>query len=238
MTVIDFHTHILPNIDDGSESVENSIAMLRLQKKQGIDHVVLTPHFYARHNSPERFLQKRLHALERMRNALDSADGLPRISLGAEVHFFEGISDFEKLYDMRITGTNSVLIEMPNTVWSQRILDELEDIPSKLHITPIIAHIDRYISPFNTKGIPEKLSNLPVLVQANADFFINRFTSKLALKLLSENKIQLLGSDCHNLKDRPPNLDAALRIIERSLGTSAIAKINALEQKLMSVPRS
>ena len=57
--VIDFHSHILPGIDDGSASVEQSIAMLRMEAEQGIDHVVATPHFYPQYDTPEHFLRKR-----------------------------------------------------------------------------------------------------------------------------------------------------------------------------------
>ena len=57
--VTDFHSHILPAIDDGSATVEESVAMLRMEAEQGITHVVATPHFYAAHQTPETFLQAR-----------------------------------------------------------------------------------------------------------------------------------------------------------------------------------
>ena len=57
-TVVDVHSHVLPNIDDGSASVEESIELLRMQMSQGIQHVIATPHFYAHYDSPQRFLGK------------------------------------------------------------------------------------------------------------------------------------------------------------------------------------
>ena len=57
--MIDFHTHILPKMDDGSKSTEESIAMLKMQAEQGIRWVVATPHFYAEPESPQDFLQRR-----------------------------------------------------------------------------------------------------------------------------------------------------------------------------------
>ena len=57
--VTDFHSHVLPGIDDGSTSVEESIAMLRMAAEQGVRRVIATPHFYPRHDSPEHFLEKR-----------------------------------------------------------------------------------------------------------------------------------------------------------------------------------
>ena len=62
----DFHSHILPEIDDGSSSVEESLAMLQAERDQGIQSVVATPHFYAHHDSPERFLKRRAAARQRL----------------------------------------------------------------------------------------------------------------------------------------------------------------------------
>ena len=57
---VDFHSHILPGVDDGSRSVEESLEMLRAVARQGIGTVVATPPFYANHDTPERFLRRRL----------------------------------------------------------------------------------------------------------------------------------------------------------------------------------
>ena len=96
--MIDFHSHILPGIDDGSKSVEMSLQMLRLLKAQGIDTVAATSHFYATQRSPQRFLFRRQEAWDKLRTALD-ADA-PRILLGAEVLYFPGISHMEELPEL------------------------------------------------------------------------------------------------------------------------------------------
>ena len=56
--IIDFHSHILPGVDDGSQSVQESLAMLKMEAEQGIQHVIATPHFYPKHDSPEHFLER------------------------------------------------------------------------------------------------------------------------------------------------------------------------------------
>ena len=65
--MIDFHTHILPGMDDGSKDVRESVSMLRLEGKRGIDTVCLTPHFYAEQNSPEQFLERRKRAWQKLK---------------------------------------------------------------------------------------------------------------------------------------------------------------------------
>ena len=233
-TVVDFHTHILPAVDDGSRSVEDSIEMLNTQVGQNVRRVVATPHFYPDRHSPERFLAKRQYAEIRLREAMRELPHMPELSVGAEVFFFDGVSDCEFLHEMAISNTNCVMIEMPMGKWSNRNLQELAENRYKQGLTPIIAHIDRYIRPFRTNRIPETLAELPVIVQANSSFFIDKFTRRLALKLLKEEKIQLIGSDCHNLDTRPPNISQAIKIIEESLGKDAVLKVNVLEDKVFS----
>lgn len=232
-TVIDFHSHILPGIDDGSESVEESLELLRLSAQQGIRHMVATPHFYPRYDSPEKFLRKRQEAEEALRQALEERPELPDFTVGAEVYFFPGISDSEWLSALTIGGKRCILIEMPPSPWKESHYRELEGIYTKQGITPIVAHVDRYIRPFHTHGIPERLSKLPVLVQANADFFLEKSTRRMALVMLKKGRIHLLGSDCHNLRSRKPKLEEALEIIDQKLGSEALDQIRSNQHMLL-----
>ena len=232
--IIDFHTHILPEVDDGSRSLEESIAMLRQEAEQGIGNVVLTPHFYARHSSPSRFLTKRSESEAILRREMSKYDDLPNLYTGAEIYFFSGISDSDILKQLTIDKKGCILLEMPVSPWTDSMFREIADIPAKQGLTPIIAHVDRYIGPFRTYGILERLSDMPVLVQANASFFLNKYTKRMALRLLQTDKIHLLGSDCHNISSRPPNLGQALGVIEQRLGTEALDRIVNYQEMLFS----
>lgn len=234
ITMTDFHSHILPGIDDGSGSTEESVAMLRMEAKQGIGCVVATPHFYARHDDPERFLLRRAAAMEKLRAAAAQQEGLPQVLLGAEVHYFPGMSDSEALAQLTIDKKRCILIEMPPSPWTPQMYRELEWIYAKQGFVPVIAHLDRYISPLRTHGIPAQLEELPVLVQANASFFLKSSTASFALRLLRQGRIHVLGSDCHNLTDRAPNLGAAVGVIERRLGSAAMEWIQMQEQQILA----
>lgn len=233
-TVIDFHSHVLPGVDDGSASLEESIALLRMQKQQGSSCVIATPHFYAHHDTPERFLKRRAHAEKILREEMQKYPDLPELKIGAEVHFFKGISNSDVISELTIDSKRCILIEMPVSPWAESAYRELEELYVRRGIVPIVAHIDRYISRFRTFGIPKRLSELPVVVQANAEFFLNRSTSSMALRMLKNGGIQLLGSDCHNLKDRKPDIGEALTLIRQRLGDDVIAHINACEQDLLA----
>lgn len=234
-TVIDFHSHVLPQIDDGSASLEQSIAMLRMEKEQGIQHVVATPHFYAQHDTPENFLTRRAEAELRLREEMAKHPGLPELSIGAEVYFFSGISNSDILSELTIDKKRCILIEMPMPPWTDRMYRELEEIYTKQGLTPIIAHVDRYIAPFHTFRIPERLDDLPVLVQANASFFLHKSTKRMALRMLRQGKIHLLGSDCHDLTERAPNLGDALKTLSRDLKPDVFEHIHFYEREVLCI---
>lgn len=230
----DFHTHVLPGMDDGSRSVKESLQMLSIEARQGISRVIATPHFYANHDTPERFLKRREEAWARLQTAMAAEPDLPEVIPGAEVYFYHGMSESGILPELTIGGTRFLLLEMPQGPWTQAMYREMEAIYVKQGITPIIAHVDRYIRPFRTRGIPRRLAELPVLVQANADFFLEGATAPMALKMLRQGNIHLLGSDCHDLTLRKPRLGEALQRIENRLGKHATHQIREYENLVLS----
>ena len=124
--MIDLHSHILPRMDDGSRSTEESLQMLTALAAQGVTDVAATPHFYASENGPDRFLARRARSWQQLRPHLTAS--LPRVHLGAEVLFFEGIAAFDGLPRLCISGTDVLLLEMPFRPWNGRMLDELLEL--------------------------------------------------------------------------------------------------------------
>ncbi|MBR2489961.1 MAG: capsular polysaccharide biosynthesis protein [Ruminiclostridium sp.] len=236
-SVIDFHSHILPGIDDGSDSVEMSLAMLMRSRKQGIGHVVATPHFYARHDTPEAFLARRARAEARLRQAMAGEAGMPRLTMGAEVAFYPGMSGSDALGSLCIGQSRYILVELPGTPWYNSIYEELQAIWDRQGLVPVIAHVDRYLEPFRTERLMGKLEDLPVLIQANAEFFLRRSTARTAFRLLRNGRIHLLGSDCHNLSSRAPNLGQAVEEIRWKLGREALAWIAEHQREILSADK-
>lgn len=242
--IVDFHSHVLPGIDDGSRSVEESLVMLKRMQDQGITAVVATPHFYASHHYPERFLERRNGAREKLRQAAEELGvQLPQLYCGAEVAYFRGMSQSGALEDLAIEGTRAVMIEMPMGRWTSAMYEELEQIHAVQGLIPVVAHVDRYLGKIRDFGIPKALAGLPVLVQANAGFFLGDNTGGLsggtvgkAMRMLKNEYIHLLGSDCHNLTDRGPNLGDAVKAIERSLGAEALEWIGGWQREVLNKP--
>ena len=129
----------------------------------------------------------------------------------------------------------SILVALVLVFAMHPLFRDLEKLHTNFGLTPIVAHVDRYISPLQTHGIPERLMELPVLVQANADSFLHLRTRHLMLRMLARDQIHLLGSDCHNLKTRTVNLRQALDLIGKKLGPKAIGQINNRELEILPV---
>jgi protein-tyrosine phosphatase len=244
MPVIDFHSHILPGIDDGSRNIEESLAMLHLAGRQDVDLMVSTSHFYARHDRPEKFLRRRNDAFKRLKNALeisrreeklngDYHRKVPEIILGAEVAYFDGISQAEDIKQLTIEGTNLLLLEMPFGKWSESVIEDVEDLVYNTDMKIILAHLERFFMfPVNKKKIFE-LIELPLYVQVNAESLLHWRTRGKTVKLLDRKGIGLLGSDCHRIDQRTPNLPEGRAVIRKMLGDLFFERMDELGSELL-----
>jgi len=208
--------------------------MLQMEAEQGISCVVATPHIYGNRDNLNRFLERRIRAEEKLRTALKDHPECPELVVGAEVHYFSGIGESEAISNLGIGASKYILIEMSHSPWTKTMYSELGKIYDKQGMIPIIAHIDRYISRFRARGILQKLAQLPVLLQANAEFFLDKRTASMAMRMLEAGKIHLLGSDCHNLTDRKPNLADAMVQIKKQIGADPIEGIARLGRSVLT----
>lgn len=229
--LIDFHTHILPCMDDGSRSADESVRMLRESTAQNVDTIVLTPHFYAAKDNPSHFLQKREKTLSQLRERWQ--EPLPRLIPAAEVAYFEGITQMQELLSMRMGTSRGLLIEMPQQKWTNRVVNDILDLNSRSEYRVIIAHIERYAQ-YQDDAVLNKLVHGGVLMQANAEFFCSFFTASKAKRLLTRGHIHLLGSDCHNMTSRPPVLRAAVERIRKSCGQTSVLRMIELGRSLLA----
>lgn len=211
--MIDFHTHILPNMDDGADCMATSLKMLRQSFLQGVDVMVSTSHFYANEEYPGDFLLRRKKAFERLDAAmLLQPTVFPKIILGAEVLYFPGISEAEEIAQLTIGASNCILIEPPMAAWTDSILDEIVRMGKKQNCRPVIAHVDRYMTYLEDESLISRVRERNLLVQVNAGYFLNPATTRKAMKHLKQGKIQLVGSDCHNLTNRTQTLGQVRRL--------------------------
>lgn len=230
--ILDIHTHILPGMDDGSKGLKQSVTMLRQETAQGVDAVVMTPHFYADRESPERFMQRRLVSENRLKNVMGDKTGIPELRVGAEVAFFDGICRTEAIELLCISGTNAMLIEMPFCKWNKRMIGELEELRYLRRIQPVLAHVERYMQ-FQSSDAIGQLCDLGMWIQVNTSFILRWQTSMRALSMIKQKSIHFIGSDCHNMQHRAPDMGEAMDKIKRKLGTQSMTYLSRNAERLL-----
>jgi len=218
ITVLDIHSHILPKFDDGSKSTEMSLQMLKSSAEQGVTTIVSTSHFYADSESPEQFLRRRHSARHRLESRLSGSE--PDILYGAEVLYYPGISHSDEVSKLAIESTSLILIELPFTPWSESIFDELIAFQYNHKLNIVLAHVERYLD-IQKRSIYRTMLDQPFLFQCNAEAFTMRRTRKLAMELMDNEMLHFLGTDCHNVTDRAPNMNKAQEVVEKRLSPRA-----------------
>lgn len=210
--MIDFHTHILPELDDGAETAEIALELIKQDMMQGVNKIVFTPHYYGNKYSPERFLERREEAFKQIKAQI--ADGV-EVKCGAEVYFTEKEinSDFA-LCNLAIEGTKYVLLELPFLQhWSEELWYRLSGFRFKTGYIPVIAHVERYEEIRKTPSLLTELIEMGCLLQCNTSSFIDAKSREMLLKMLEKNLVHCLGTDTHNLSSRAPEYAAAKEII-------------------------
>lgn len=204
LMLTDHHCHILPGIDDGSDSIDTSLQMIKTMKDQGVERIVATPHFYAhREKDIDSFIVKRKTAYDK----LIQADPANRdILLGAEVAVEHGISRLEGIDKLCIADTKYILLEFQYTNFSPWMLEEVCEIAYDYGLTPILAHIHRYLEYYSRSEIEEVLRTDAVL-QFNNEAFESFKEKKFVKSLIKEGYPYVFGSDAHNMRSRKPNWD-------------------------------
>lgn len=220
--VVDLHTHILPQMDDGSRSVEMSLELLRNLRKQGATVVCCTSHYYAMQESIDRYVERRKAAFNALFPKMDRS--MPSLVLGAEVAWFRNMSRYD-LKPLCLGEGRTLLLEMPFSDWSQQVVEEVISLVLDRDYRIILVHPERFCFSKGNRRYLERLAELPIAFQVNADTFLDWRTRKQGLSLLETTRFPLLGSDTHNLTSRAPHLGKAREIIEKKLGKEFLQRI-------------
>ena len=231
MLIADFHSHILPGIDDGARDIKTALDMLKVSAAQGVQCMVATPHFYATRDRLDGFLKRRQEALEALQSRLP--DNLIRIVPGAEVAFFRGIGRADKIDALKIEGTDCLLLEMPFRQWSEEDVDEVSRLTDHRGFDIILAHVERYMQMPKNRDCVERLLELPLIAQVNAEGLLDWRQRGKLVKLFKAGQVRLLGSDCHDTGRRPPNLGEGREVLRRKLGQEYLDEMDGFSERLL-----
>ncbi|MCG3135968.1 MAG: Tyrosine-protein phosphatase YwqE [Planctomycetes bacterium] len=231
--MIDLHCHILPGVDDGAKTIEESVAMARAAAVAGTKVIVATPHM--RH--PQFHVPGSLAAtkLAEVRAALEAARVPVEVVPGGEIHWSAGIADGLRSGELLGIGAAHrwILFELPYS----HVPPSFREIAWQLQLSGtqiVLAHPERIVEFQDHPGKIEDWRNAGILVQVTAQSLTGEFgkrPQKTAERWLAAGHIDLVASDGHNTLKRPPTLDGAARAIRRAGG-------DTLAQRLLhEVPR-
>jgi protein-tyrosine phosphatase len=221
MGYIDIHSHILPAMDDGSKSLEQTLAMLNIACSEGITSMIATPH-----NMPGKGCPTALSVhenYEKLRQAVERA-GIPiSIFPGTEYFYREEVLEiFQNEEAVTLGASNCVLVEFDPMAERRYIRNSLRDVLGTTY-TPVIAHVERYIKVMEDISVLRELKKMGVLVQVNASSVTgdNGLKTKSAVKkLLKEELVDFIGTDAHSDGHRAPYMEKCADMLYKKYGSS------------------
>lgn len=221
--MVDFHSHILPDIDDGSRDYDESTRLLIEAKQAGFTKIVSTSHYAVDcFEVPEYKRKKLIDDLKQEKESLD-------IILGSEIFLTYNIVDLLKEYKAStINGTNYILIELPlrNSFPNLKdFLNKLRDNDYKL----ILAHPERYSIIHKNFNLLYDLKELGVIFQSNYGSILGIYggaTKRTVKRMFKENLISLLGSDVHRENSIYPKIPKAIEKIKKIISEEDFKKLS------------
>ena len=219
--MIDFHNHILPDVDDGSKSTDISLEMLRFAQSQGITEVVNTVHF----QHPK--MEKKLISYEIIKKKTDKLQNLLnqnkidiKLHFGSEVYFYPNLMTIKNNPLTTFGNGKYMLIEFPLIQVPELQKKHLFDL--KLSgVTPIIAHPERYITVQDDLSMVTTWLEAGCLIQVDAGSILGKLGKKskeVAEKILKNGWCQIIGSDSHDNSNRNFCLREAHDYVMRWIG--------------------
>lgn len=190
--MFDIHSHCLPGIDDGAKNKDEALIMLREAYEKGTVTVAATPHIKP---YTEEDIENAVRLREQSFLSLSGEAGLPKIIKGFEVYLGAEITQHTNFRDLCIEGTDCMLIEMPFRPWDSFAIERLELIKNS-GVTPVLAHVERYIKIGQNKSLLLKTEN--VIYQINAEAFFCFGTRRFAKMLIRSGRRVVIGSDMHD----------------------------------------
>lgn len=220
--MIDLHSHILPDLDDGASDWEQSILMARTAVKDGITGMVCTPHWVPGKYDNNR--QVILECFAEFKKRLEEASIPLTVYPGAELRIDINLPQRLRSGELLTLndGGSYALIELPD----EGLPDNLEDYFWQLQlqgIKPVVSHVERNSA---LRHNPERLyrwSETGILSQITASSILGEFGEEVrefSVRLLEHRIVHMVVTDAHGMRVRAPMLSGAVQVIKKILGTA------------------
>ena len=237
--MIDIHSHIVFDVDDGPKTIEDSRALLEESYRQGVRTIISTSHRRkGMFETPEAKIEENFKQVQEL--AKELADDLT-VLYGAEIYYTSDILDkLEQGKIPRLADSQYALIEFSMITPYKEIHTALSNV-LRLGVTPVVAHIERYHCLENDEKKVRDLINMGCYTQINSSSVLKpklfgdtyKFMKKRAQFFLEKDLVHFVASDMHNLDPRPPYMQEAYQIISKKYGESHAEQLFRKNQELL-----
>ena len=232
--MIDFHTHILPNIDDGARNIEETLYLIQEAQKVGFEAIIATSHYM------EGYYETDVSGRELWINAiyqkLQKENLDIKLYLGNEIYLSDNIiSLLEEGQASTINDTSYVLFEMPLNIEPLNLYHVVYEMMQN-KLVPILAHPERYTFVQQDPELIYDLIEKGVLMQANYASILGYYGSKAQImvkKFLENNMIHFLGSDVHKPNTIYPRIPQILEKLGQIVGKEKLEELTTTNPKLV-----
>lgn len=216
----DMHCHLLPGLDDGAVTSEETLALIDAALSQGIHEIVVTPHFHpGRYQAYANLVHKSLQTLRE--SCLQSGRDIV-LYCGQECYYYSGLIDeLRKGNALTMGESDYVLVEFEPDVYYSALETALRQLRQNGY-RPVLAHFERYACLYNHRDRIEELRARGVLLQLNFDRLAEKdtlFHRNIWRRYLLEGYVDLLGSDSHGIHFRPLHFDRVRAWIEKEMSS-------------------
>ncbi|EGP66076.1 protein-tyrosine-phosphatase [Streptococcus sp. oral taxon 056 str. F0418] len=237
--MIDIHSHIVFDVDDGPRNLADSRALLEESYRQGVRTIISTSHRRkGMFETPENKIAEHFKLVQEI--AKEISDDLT-VLYGAEIYYTSDVLDkLEKKIIPSLADTRYALIEFSMTTPYKEIHTALSNV-LRLGITPVVAHIERYHCLENDEKKVRDLIDMGCYMQINSSSVLKpklfgdkyKFMKKRARFFLEKDLVHFVASDMHNLDDRPPYMEEAYQIISKKYGVAYAEQLFRKNQEIL-----
>lgn len=233
MNYYDMHSHILPEIDDGSDSVELSLQIIEEFRQQNVKNICLTPHYYSNEESIEDFLKKRQDSVDKLIPVLPNDI---QVCVGAEVYITRYLFNNKDLSGLCYGNSRYILCEFGfGSRFGDHTMEHFYRLQNNYGLTPVLTHIERYYNLMKNRKLVENLIEEGVIIQTNVSALCNSKYKRRLMKYFKYGYIDVLGTDCHSMtRGNPTDYTTAVELLKKKFGQECIDDINQTAQMIFN----